>query len=111
VRIFVVGDNESLTGRIHEIIQRRFECPVSHVMSLKLAAKKLPGERPDVTVLVLSPDPEKALSRLVPKQWGRVVAVGKTDPRVIVEAMRHGAKDFVDEEKIDEELEPSFRPC
>jgi len=110
---FVVGAHESMMARVREVLsQQGYECPISNVLSLHLATEQLSEFNPELTLLVLSPDPESAmgvLDPIRPGDWGHVVAVGPADNgRLILHAIRRGVFDYVDETDIETELEDTL---
>ena len=105
MRIFVVGDNESVMSRVRDaVIENRYECPISNVLSLDLATRELAANKPDLTLLILAPDSEVALTYLDqvrPGDWGLLVAIGPSiDAKVVLRAIRTGIDDYVDDAEL-----------
>jgi len=109
----LAGDREPVVAEGRRILLREgLECPASHVVGLGAMVETLAKVRPDMLLLVLSPDPDHALSVLDAARndsRGRVVVVGpSSDPKLVVRALRGGADDFVDEDEIEGDLEAAL---
>ena len=58
MRTFVVSDHETIGARAQQVLLfEGRDCPASHVISFDLAAHHLAQGRPDLIVVVLSPNP------------------------------------------------------
>ena len=113
MKTFVVGDNESTMSRVRqELLRQGYECPISNALSFDIATRQLSEFNPDLTVLVISNDPRVAMelmSHVRPGEWGRVIAVGPaSDAKLILEAIRKGVDDYVDETDVEAELESTL---
>jgi pilus assembly protein CpaE len=109
MQAFLVSDQESQSIKVRQLLLRTgADCPAARVLSLDLAAAHLTMERPDLVVIVLSPDPEKALNVLAEVRAvapARVLAIGPaSDPKLIRRAYQLGASDYVDEFELETEL-------
>jgi len=89
------------------LAQAGYDCPADHVAGLD-EAQRVAEARPDLTVIALAPDPDRALGtlsefrRVLP---GKVLAVGPGgDPKLILRAFRAGADEFVPEADVEVEL-------
>ncbi|WP_435016315.1 AAA family ATPase [Tundrisphaera sp. TA3] len=111
---FIVADSESTGSRIRDVLGfKGLECPSSHVMSSADAAIRLGRETGvDLIVLALPADRQRGLAllptlaRIAP---GNVLAVGPADDaRVVLQALRSGAADFVDSADLEVELEAAL---
>lgn len=111
---FVVADSESTGSRIRDVLSfRGVECPSSHVLGSGDAATRLGRESGvDLVVLALPSDRQRglsilpALSRIAP---GNVLVVGSTDDsRVVLQALRSGAADYIDSSDLEVELESAL---
>lgn len=111
--VLITGDNEFLTGRIREtVIQEGYVCPASNVMPCHQAMERHLRSQPEVTVVALSANSslgwvcvEEARSG----KLGRVIVVGSVaDGRRVVQAMRCGIQDYVDEESLETDLRVSL---
>src|SRR5437870_11189790 len=102
MQAYVISDFEPTTQRIRDAMLRAgIDCPAQGVLVLDLAAEQLAQARPDLIVLAMTPDPERALAvlgQLRSLNSGPVLVVGPTaDTRFVLRALRGGADDFVDE--------------
>ncbi len=109
MQAFLVSDHDTLGAKVRQVLLRHGQdCPAAHLVSLDLAADHLTAARPDLIVLVLSPDPDRALgilSDLRAVVSARILAVGPvSDPRVIRRAYQSGASDYIDEIDLDAEM-------
>ncbi len=113
MRAVIVSDSQSISFRIRQqFLHNGLECQAGDMLSLELAAEHLPLSTPDLVVVVLSPDPERALvalneARLLTQ--ARILAVGPTcDSRLVLRALRTGASDFLEESELDVELQDAI---
>jgi pilus assembly protein CpaE len=109
MQVLLAGDHETLVAEVRRVVLREgLECPAGHVVPLAGMLDGLGKVHPDLLLLVLSPDPDRALSVLAEAKdtsRGRVVVVGPSvDPKLVVQALRGGAEDYVDEEDIEADL-------
>lgn len=109
MQAFLVSDHESLGAKVRQVLLRHGQdCPAAHLLSLDLATTHLTLARPDLVVIVLSPDPERALAVLADVRAlvsARILAVGPaSDPKLIRRAYQMGAGDYVDEIDLDAEM-------
>jgi pilus assembly protein CpaE len=109
MRAFVVSNLEALTVKVREILLREgWDCPAAHVLALDLAAQHLTNDRPDIVVVVLGPDPERALGVLRSSIVGRLLAIGPAESKLILRALREGADLYLDESELETELLAAF---
>jgi pilus assembly protein CpaE len=109
MRVYIVSDHDPTSARVRQIVLREGQdCPASQVVALDHAVDKVPQGRPDLIILVLAAGAERGLKVLADLRLltpARVLAIGRaSDPRLVLQAMRGGASDFVDEADIDTEL-------
>jgi pilus assembly protein CpaE len=109
MRVYIVSDHDPTSAQIRQIVLREGQdCPASHVVSLDQAIDKVPQGRPDLIILVLASAMERALKVLADLRLltpARVLAIGRSgDPRVVLQAVRAGASDIVDEAELEAEL-------
>jgi len=109
MQAFLVSDHEALGAKVRQVLLRHGQdCPAAHLVSLDLAATHLTVARPDLVVVVLSPDPEHALAVLSDVRAlvsARIFAVGPvSDPHMIRRAYQNGASDYIDEIDLDPEM-------
>jgi pilus assembly protein CpaE len=104
----IVSDHETVSARVQQVL--RFgghECPAEHIVSIDGAVPHLAQAHPRLVVLVLSPDPERALAVLgkLRDKGRRVLAVGAAAPKLVLRALRGGADDYVDEGSLELDLD------
>jgi pilus assembly protein CpaE len=109
MQVLLAGDHEAILTEVRRVLLREgLECPGSHVMPLSGMVEGLGKIHPDALLLVLSPDPDRALSVLaevLDTARGRVVVIGPNlDPKLVVRALRGGADDYVDEADLEADL-------
>jgi pilus assembly protein CpaE len=113
MQVLLAGDRDSVVAEVRRVLLREgLECPASHVLGLGGMLDGLAKVKPELLLLVLSPNPDLALTVLDEARddaRGRVVVIGpSTDPKLVVRALRGGADDFVDEEEIEADLEEAI---
>jgi pilus assembly protein CpaE len=113
MRAYVISDHEPLAGRVREALLRAgCDCPASQVVGLDRASDALAAGAGDLVVVVLSPDPARgtaALAELRPLSGVNVLAVGPTtDTRLVLQTLRGGASDYVDDGELEAELRASL---
>ena len=65
MQAFILSANDALSVRIRQcLLQHGQECPAAHVLTLDQASQRLAQEHPELLVVVLSPDPLRALAVL-----------------------------------------------
>jgi pilus assembly protein CpaE len=99
---FIVSDHEPTSTKVREVLLREgLDCPASDVLSLDLAAQKLGGAQADVVVVVLSPAVDKSLAvlrQLSGAVQARLLVLGPaSEPKLILQALRDGAAQYLDE--------------
>jgi pilus assembly protein CpaE len=109
MQVILSGDHETIVAEVRRVVLREgLECPAGHVIPLDTMLEGIAKVHPDLLLLVLSPDPDRALSVLADAKdtsRGRVVVVGPSvDPKLVVQALRGGADDYVDEDDIEADL-------
>lgn len=109
MRVVVAGDQEALGARLRELLLREgHDCKVDDLVSLDLALSRLVLNRPDVLIVAVTPDPERALTlvrEVRQLQRIRVLAVGPAyEPKLILQALREGADQYLDEADLEGEL-------
>jgi pilus assembly protein CpaE len=113
MQAFIVSDHESIGGRVRQILLfEGMDCQAARVVPLDLAADRLAEGQPDLLVIVLSPDPERALAVMgdaIRKVQSRVLVVGPASSKLVLRALRGGAADYVDEADLEAELLVALR--
>ena len=109
MRTFIVSDHDPTNARTRQVLQAEGqECRAEHVLSLSRAAEQFAHAQPDLLVVGLSPDPERALAVLAKLRsltTARVLAVGPAeDSRLVLRALRAGASDYVDQAELETDL-------
>jgi pilus assembly protein CpaE len=112
---FVISDVESASTKVRQILSNTGQdCPASNLLGLDSAVGRLSQAqtRPDLVVLLLSPDRDKALGvlgELRGKVACRTLVIGPaTDSKLVLRALRSGADDFVDEGDLDTDLKAAL---
>jgi pilus assembly protein CpaE len=113
MQAFILSANDPLSLRVRQSLLRQGqECPAAHVVGLDQGSQRLAQEHPDLLVVVLSPDPLRALAvlgELRPRIPGRVLAIGPaSDSKLVLRVLRGGADDYVDEADLEPELEAAL---
>jgi pilus assembly protein CpaE len=107
MRILVASQSGALTARIQDVLLNDgHECLVSTSTSASQLTGQLLDDPPDILILALSPDPERALTLLQAKPLpSRVLAIGPgNDARLILRALREGAGNYVEETELEKAL-------
>jgi pilus assembly protein CpaE len=109
MRAFIVSDHEPSTVRARQaLLHDGLDCPASQIATLAMAGRHLAEVRPEVVVLVMQPDVERALAVLADLRLltpARCLVVGPaSDPRLVLRALRGGASDYIDEAEMEAEL-------
>jgi pilus assembly protein CpaE len=112
MQAFIVSDHESIGNRVRQVLLfEGLECQAAHV-SLDRAAEHVEKRQPDLLVIVLGPDPERALAvmgEVVRKVKSRVLVVGPASSKLVLRALRGGGTDYVDEGDLEAELQTALR--
>jgi pilus assembly protein CpaE len=106
---FVVSDHEPTTIKVREALRcEGQDCPYANVVALDQVVESLAGAQPELVVVVLSPEPDRTLALLVAvraQTQAPVLAVGPVaDSKLVLQALRAGATDYVDEAEVETEL-------
>jgi len=113
MQAFIVSDHESIGNRVRQVLLfEGLDCQAAHAVSLDLAAEHLAKRQPDLVVMVLGNDPERALivmGEVLRKMKSRVVVVGPASSKLVIRALRGGAADYVDEGDLEAELQAALR--
>jgi pilus assembly protein CpaE len=109
MRAFIVSDHEATTVKVRQaLLAEGVDCPAAQVISPSLAANHLASAQPDLVVVVLLPDPERALAVLPVlrhQAHARLVVVGPaSDTKLVIRSLREGAGDYIDEAELATEL-------
>ena len=109
---YVLSDDPVMARRVRDILLREGEiCPPEQVLTLD-QVDQMARAHPGLVVLVLAPDPERALGVLDRVQQYRpdhILAVGPGgDSRLLLRALHAGTSDFVDEADLEADLRASL---
>ena len=109
MQILVASNNSSLSSSIqHSLLKHGRGCSGAHVVRLEDAANLAAQIRPEAIVVALSPDPGAALEVLAELREttrSRLLGIGPaSDAKLILETMRRGAYQYLDESQLDGEL-------
>jgi pilus assembly protein CpaE len=109
MRAYIISDHEPTAGRVREVLLRAgCDCPQEQVVPVHRATDAAGAGAGDLVVAVLPPDPPRVLAALAglrPQSGAGVLAVGPTmESRLVLQALRGGASDFVDEAELEAEL-------
>jgi pilus assembly protein CpaE len=112
---FVISDQESMSTKVRQVLSNTGQdCPASNVLTLDAAMGRLSQTqtRPDLVVLLLSPDRDRALvvlGELRSKVPCRTLVIGPSnDSKLVLRALRCGADDFIDENELETELKAAL---
>jgi pilus assembly protein CpaE len=111
MRTLVVGKDvlDSLSHRLKEILPAKFDCQSPVLTRYEELAEPLAQVRPEMAVVVLSPDPERgieALRQTRAAMSGYILAVGQaSEPKLILRALHEGADHYLDEAELEAGLE------
>jgi pilus assembly protein CpaE len=109
MQAYIVSEHEPTTVLVREILRREgLDCPFGNVVSPERAVEFLAGVQPELVVFVLSPNFARTLSVLATLRahtQAPILAVGPVaDSKLVVQAQRAGANDYVDEGDAEAEL-------
>ncbi len=110
MQVFIISDSERASQQVQQVLLREGqECPEGNLLSLNMAVERVAqGPAPELGIVVLAPDPERALRmvtelRLVSTL--RLLVIGPaSDPRLVLQSLRLGASDFIDEGELESDL-------
>jgi pilus assembly protein CpaE len=111
MRILVVSGSilDPVGGRLKEVLPAKLDCQAPEFSSYEQVDQTLAQIRPDLAVVVLSPDPEaglEALRRTRAHMSGYILAVGlASEPKLILRALHEGADHYLDEAELETGLE------
>src|SRR5437016_3127597 len=102
MQTIILSDHDATSNAARQVLlQHGLECPPANQIALGHGADFLALVKPGLVLVVLSPDPEKALAVLGgihPLTQARILVVGAAgDSRLVLRALRAGAADYVDE--------------
>jgi pilus assembly protein CpaE len=109
MRAVIVSDSQSISFKIRQLLLHNgLECQAGDVLPLHRAAEHIAHSTPDLVIVTMSPDQERALIALSEVRLltqARLLAVGPAlDSRLVLRTLRTGANDYLDEDELDVEL-------
>jgi pilus assembly protein CpaE len=113
MRAFIVSDHQPMAARVRQVLLGRGqECAAGDVVPLEVAVDRLAQSHADLLVLLLSPHPQQALALLTALRLltqARLLVIGPSaDTRLVLQALRAGANDYVNEEDLEGELDAAL---
>jgi pilus assembly protein CpaE len=102
--ILLVSDCQATASRVrHYLADGGYDCPLTNVVSVESALRAAADIRPKPElVLVVLPDnsdrSRNVLRRLRDSHNARILAIGPSDPILILSALHAGAHDYLDED-------------
>jgi pilus assembly protein CpaE len=109
----IVSDDEPLGGRVRQVLLfEGCDCAAANVVPFDLAVHHLASGLPELVVMVLGPNSERALDLLADLRCdarARILVVGPASSKSVVRALRAGAADYVDEADLEAELQTALR--
>ena len=109
MRIVVASDDKQNAGKVQDTLYRNgLDCVRANIVPLQEAADRCIRVRPNLLVLVMSPDLRAALAvlhELKNTTQAHVLAVGPADdPKHILRTLREGAQEYLDVAELEVEL-------
>lgn len=109
MKVFIASDSAPLAQRVRGLVLGMGAiCPPTAVHGLDGAAEAITVQKPDLTIVGLASNPERGLAtlaKLTQSGVGSVLVVGPTaDSRLVLQAIRLGAADYVDAVELEAEL-------
>lgn len=106
---FIASDDQPAAARVRDILLcEGLDCTASSVSSLNQASERVTQVQPELIVVTLFPDPDRALAAIahLHAQIAQpILAVGPLgDSRLVLRALRAGASDYVDVSDLEAEL-------
>lgn len=114
MRLLIASDDQELGQRVRAVMMRNgLECPPGHSVPLDAAADRSAQLLPELVVIVLAPDAVAGLRALLETHNTtpsmRILVVGPTaSPKLILEALKQGADEFLDQEILEAEVTGSL---
>lgn len=114
MKVFIASDSDPVAQRVRAtVLGAGGDSPPGNIVSLDEATTVIPARRPELTIIVLAPDSARGLATLAQLEHagvGAILVVGPTtDSRLVLQAMRHGAADFVDLDELEVDLTAALR--
>ena len=114
MRVLIASDDLRTAQRVREVLQQNgLDCPPGHIVPLDATADRSGRLLPELLVFVLPPEPAAALPALRETRTvvpgARTLVVGPAgDPKLILETLKQGADEFLDQEILEAELTGSL---
>jgi pilus assembly protein CpaE len=110
MQVLVISDNEPTSHGVQQVLFREgHDCPATNLVTLGAAVDRVThGTPPDLAIVVLTPNTDQALgtvSELRTVSPVRLLVIGPaSDPRLVLQSLRLGASDFLDEGQLETDL-------
>jgi pilus assembly protein CpaE len=109
MRTFIISDHAPASQRVRQaLLAQGQDCPADHVVAIQGASERLARTPAELLIIVLPPDPDRALGVLSDLHLlspARALVVGPpSNSRLVLLALRAGAADYIDEEDLETEL-------
>ena len=112
MRVCVIADEEALRTRVRQALAGGYECDAGQMIRVDQAETHLARNKHDVVLVATgrsSGHEVELISRLRDMIPGHLLAIGPvSDPRLVLNVLRGGAIDYVDEATLDAELPPAL---
>jgi pilus assembly protein CpaE len=114
--VLLISDDEWTGQRLRQALtQQGYECPPNHSVASELAGSFLAQAHPELVLVVLGPDIDRMVSRLVDlraRTQVPLLAVGPADDaHLVLRALRNGASEYLDQDDLEAELEGALHRC
>jgi pilus assembly protein CpaE len=114
MQCFLVCDHPLIGGKVRQVLIREgLDCPAANLVRLDFATQRLVPARPDLIVVVLPPDAERALGVLTGLRGvsqAHIMVVGPvSDLKLVLRVLRGGTGDYVDEAELETELPAALK--
>lgn len=110
MRVLIASNDPIMAQRVQSLlVDHGLECPAGHVVPLDSIADRSGLTHPDLIVFVLPEEPREGLPALRETRntlpYVRILALGPaTDPKLILETMKQGADEFLEQQNAEAEL-------
>jgi pilus assembly protein CpaE len=112
MRTLVVSGSalDAVSHRLREVLPAKFDCQDPVLARFDEVDQRLAQVKPEMTVVVLSPDPVRGLEAVrrarLAMNTGYILAVGQaSEPKLILRALHEGADHYLDETELESGLE------
>ncbi len=101
--MWIISDSQPIGIQLRQLVTKwEHQCPAENLVRMERAGAALPNDRSadQLAMIVLAPHPDRGLAairQLRSRTTVPVIVVGPRDPSLILDAMRAGADDYVDD--------------